>query len=990
MARIPEEDIRRLKSDIPLQGLVESRGISLKRHGQHDLVGLCPFHDDKNPSLIITPSKNIYHCLGCGAAGSVIDWVMNTEGVSFRHAVELLQSNPVLAASQGKPIKQGTTHKLAETLIPHDDEQILLSQVIDYYHDCLKHSPEALDYLDKRGLKDNELINYFKLGYANRTLGYRLPKTNRKAGADVRGRLQELGILRKTGHEHFWGSVVVPVINDNQVCEVYGRKIRDDLKKGTAYHLYLPGGHQGVFNLDALRASTEIILCESVIDAMTFWINGYKNVTASYGTQGFTDDILAAFKQHRVTRVLIAYDRDEAGNKAATDLAAKLIHEGFECYRVLFPKGMDANEYALSVRPAKNSLGVCIRSATWMGKGKPPAKDALPPEPVEPKIETSPVTMPRAQITVETKGNDIFLQRGDRHYRVRGLQKNLSFEQMKINLMVSRSDDYYVDTLELYTARQRNNYIQQAAQALNVKDEVVRKDLGQVLLTLEALQEKNIQAELDDKDTVTLTEHEQQQAIEYLKHPDLLNNILDDFNRAGIVGEETNKLVGYLAAVSRLLDKPLAVMVQSSSAAGKSSLMDAVLAMIPDEDKSQYSAMTGQSLFYMGQTSLKNKILAIAEEEGASNASYALKLLQSEGEISIASTGKDESTGQLVTQEYRVEGPVMLYMTSTAIDIDEELLNRCLVLSVDESRQQTKAIHALQRQEETLDGLFASEAKNDLIALHQNAQRLLKPLAVANPYAQHLTFLDDQTRTRRDHKKYLTLIKSIALLHQYQRELKTETRQGKHKEYIEVSLSDIKIANQLAHEVLGRTLDELPPQTRKLLSHIQAFVIDTCKQQAIMQRDYRFSRKTIRDKTGWSDNQLKVHCKRLEDMEYLLVHRGGRGQSLEYELLYDGDTNSEQPQLMGLIDIEKLKKHHCDTQKLGQKVDPLASSCRQVVPMLVPGVGDENTHKAQQDKPNGHDVLNQSENTCIDDNKSQPSYVQDATASRRKKKSHGA
>ena len=184
-----------------------------------------------------------------------------------------------------------------------------------------------------------------------------------------------------------------------------------------------------------------------------------------------------------------------------------------------------------------------------------------------------------------------------------------------------------------------------------------------------------------------------------------------DFETCGLVGEETNKLTGYLAAVSRKLEKPLAVMVQSSSAAGKSALMEAVLAFVPPEERVQYSAMTGQSLFYMGEADLKHKVLAIAEEEGAERASYALKLLQSEGKLSIASTGKDPTTGRLVTHEYHVEGPVAIMLTTTAIDLDEELLNRCLVLSVDEDREQTRAIHRLQREAETLEGLRGTQAR---------------------------------------------------------------------------------------------------------------------------------------------------------------------------------------------------------------------------------------------------------------------------------------
>lgn len=367
--------------------------------------------------------------------------------------------------------------------------------------------------------------------------------------------------------------------------------------------------------------------------------------------------------------------------------------------------------------------------------------------------------------------------------------------------------------------------------------------------------------------------------------------------------------------------------------------MEAVLNFMPEEQRVQYSAMTGQSLFYMGETDLKHKTLAIAEEEGASNASYALKLLQSEGEVTIASTGKDAATGNLVTQEYRVEGPTQLFMTTTAIDIDPELMNRCLVLSVDEGREQTEAIHEQQRFTETLDGVFAKESRDDIIQIHRNAQRLLRPMKIVNPYAQHLKFLSDKTRTRRDHQKYLTLIRSITLLHQHQREVKTATRNGRTVEYIEVTLSDIEQANEIAHEVLGRTLDELPPQTRKLLNQIRKMVAEACQRLGIEQSDFRFSRKDIREYSGMGNTQLKIHCQRLEDMEYLLVHRGGRGQSFVYELIYDKADESDAKHLMGLIDVRKLKY---DEKKSGQDDNWSGPSRGQVGPKSGGGRADEN------------------------------------------------
>jgi hypothetical protein len=251
-----------------------------------------------------------------------------------------------------------------------------------------------------------------------------------------------------------------------------------------------------------------------------------------------------------------------------------------------------------------------------------------------------------------------------------------------------------------------------------------------------------------------------------------------------MVGEATNCLVGYLAAVSRKLPAPLAVMVQSTSAAGKSAVMEAVLGFVPEEDRVSFSAMTGQSLFYLGESDLAHKVLSIAEEEGASRAAYALKLLQSQGELSIASTGKDTASGRLVTHTYSVKGPTAIVLTTTAIDVDEELLNRCLVLTVDEDRAQTRAIHHAQRKAQTLDGLTRRSLKDQVVTVHRDAQRLLEPLAVVNPYADRLTFADGRTRTRRDHGKYLGLIAAVTLLHQHQRPRRTASVNGQDVAYV--------------------------------------------------------------------------------------------------------------------------------------------------------------------------------------------------------------
>jgi DNA primase len=416
MARIPDHEVERLKREVSLVRLVEAAGIELKKHGGADLVGRCPFHDDKTPSLVVTPKANLWHCLGaCQAGGSVVDWVMRFHRVSFRHACEmLLKEHPALTApvnadagsrsiqsrwikTDVKPLPQSELRAAVNSFSLDAGDQALLNQVIGFYHETLKQSPEALAYLDKRGLHDPSLIERFRLGYANRTLAYRLPAKQIKAGAEQRGALQRIGILRESGHEHFNGSLVIPILDAEQnILGVYGRKIRDDLKPGTPLHLYLPGPHRGVFNRAGIEGQEEVILCEALIDALTFIAAGYTHVTTSYGVSGFTDEILQALKTCGARRILIAYDRDAAGDGAADKLAKQLQAEGLDCHRLLFPKGMDANAYACQVKPANKSLAVVIRSAQWMGSGAVPSREpAIEIEPSmpavrEPSVESSP------------------------------------------------------------------------------------------------------------------------------------------------------------------------------------------------------------------------------------------------------------------------------------------------------------------------------------------------------------------------------------------------------------------------------------------------------------------------------------------------------------------------------------------------------------------------------------------------------------------------
>jgi DNA primase catalytic core len=946
MSRIADTLIERLKKEVQLTALCSRYNIELQPQGKN-LISHCPFHEDRSPSFVVTPSNNLWNCLGaCQGGGDNIRFMMKIENISFRHAVEKLQTIAGLTPEPATlQTRMGTEHSV---LVPNikpsspQNDQSLLKSVVDFYHQSFLNGPQAMSYLQKRYCFHPEAAKQFKIGYANRTLGYRVPTTTAD-GKKLKSSLQKLGILRASGHEHLNGSVVIPLFDEHgNIVQMYGRKIIENLRKGTPDHLYLGSELRGVFNGFALEHQSEILLCESIIDALTLWSAGLRNVTCTFGTNNFTPDLCNFFKRIQPKRIIICFDNDEAGNAASLKYAPELAKIGAIVLRASIPFGQDINDIARthSNNPAA-ALAACIEKAEFIAGESPTqeityslaAKKETPceepaviiPEPISESISSTTSTSEPTSNTDEA--TFIF---GERHWRVRGLAKNLSYETLRIQLRILRqsatNNGYHLDTLDLCNAKHRQSFIAQAVSETSLSSDILKKDIGHILLQLELQQEALIKTALQPKQQLapSLTEEAREAALALLRDPQLLDRILVNYEQCGIVGEATNKLIGYLAAISRKLDEPLALIIQSTSAAGKSSLMEAILAFVPAEERIKYSAMTGQSLYYLGDTDLRHKVLAIVEEEGAEKASYSLKLLQSERELTIASTGKDQNSGRMVTQEYHVEGPVMIMLTTTAIDIDEELMNRCIVLTVDESRAQTKAIHELQREKRTLEGVRRKLDKTGILELHRNAQRLLRPLRIVNPYARKLTFLDDRTRTRRDHEKYLTLIDVIAFLHQYQRPIKSDSGNDERLNYIEVTLSDIITANRIAGEVLGRSLDELPPQTRRLLELITTHVTDECERLALTREAFRFTRRDVRQWIGWGDTQLKIHLHRLEEMEYLLTQRAPRGQNFVYELLYNGEGKNGSSFVMGLINpdlltSEKQENNNYDGTQSGKK-----------------------------------------------------------------------
>lgn len=213
--------------------------------------------------------------------------------------------------------------------------------------------------------------------------------------------------------------------------------------------------------------------------------------------------------------------------------------------------------------------------------------------------------------------------------------------------------------------------------------------------------------------------------------------------------------------------------------------------------------------------------------------------------------------------------------------------NFLFLITYNESEDQTRLIHDLQRKNYTLQGYLQKKDLNKIIDKHIYAQRLLKKVLVFNPYAESLSFPTQKLKTRRDNEKFLRLINVICFLHQYQRKLKKLKLDNSNEtiEYIECTPYDYKIAYELLSDgVLDNTLDDLPRPARKLLELIKKYLSEKSKRDNIPVEKIIFERKEIREYTSWSFAQIKNNFRILKDYEYIQLIKAKNGLANQYRL----------------------------------------------------------------------------------------------------------
>ena len=386
--------------------------------------------------------------------------------------------------------------------------------------------------------------------------------------------------------------------------------------------------------------------------------------------------------------------------------------------------------------------------------------------------------------------------------------------------------------LDLYNDNQLGKLVRVIAARLEVGMSVTEAILAELIEALEAWRLEEIKKQgPEKKEPKPLTEEEREAAEQFLKAPALMERTSAALKESGLIGEEANALILYVAMTSRQCEDPLSAICLARSGTGKSYLMERVALCMPEDSKLENTQFTENSFYYFRREEIRGRIFLIEDLDGAQAVLYPIRELQTKQRISKTVTVKDRS-GAMRTVQLVVEGPVSVIGCSTQEAIYEDNANRSLLLHLDDSKEQDARIMDYQRAARA--GLIDKAKEQTVRKALQDVQRVLRPIKVVNPYAPLIALPQEVFKPRRTLGLLLGFVEAITFYHQLQREEKAD--EGSGEIYIETTPEDIEAAFALLSDTLFRKSDELSGACRSLLEWVSANVNGSFTAQGIRQR----------------------------------------------------------------------------------------------------------------------------------------------------------
>jgi DNA primase len=778
----------------------------------------CPFHNDKTPSMQVYTETNTVHCFSSncklhGRAIDVIDFIMHHEGIRKHEAIMLAQG---MIKGRAIPPQAGK----AKELIGYSEPSQPFEKLFKLFQSLLKKNEKAQNYLKERNIEKAEV------GFNDGTW------------------------------ESLKQCVIFPLRDKkNKIVSLYGRSIYNNTEQR---HFYTRN-RKGLY-LNYPKADTkQLILTEAIIDAATLLQYIDYPILSCYGAKVFTPEHVQAVKElKQLEEIIIFFDGDDAGREGIKWMAEKLssIFKG-KLSMVDTPEGEDINSLAQSHEPEIFTHLIDKRKFFSSNEEKKPQ-----PKPSNPQFDTS---NPHKLIYRTLSAN----------YYIKGGLRNES-DSMRVSLDIEHPQNKRKSRskLDLYEDKQVEKIAREAAEKLQLRSDLIQLDLELLTELLEQHREKTNAPKEATQAGNKISPLYEKQAMDFLSKPNLMKRWNELIGKAGVVGEENNRIFLMVIATTHKMPDPLHALIQGSSGSGKTHLMAKIFTFVPTEDKKNFTRITEGNLYNWGEYALCHKFICIEDLDGLKEeALFALRELISKGVIISATSVKDDN-GNVSAMERIVYGPIASMSCTTKGEIYEDNMGRCFIIAVDESHAQTLRI--IEYQNKRAAGQIDEQKEKQCAEFIQTLVAMLKSHEVVNPYADKVHLPEEAHKIRRLNGLYQAFVKAVTLMHQYQRKKDARGRLISEKE-------DLQIAAEIMFESIVLKVDELDGSLRQFYERLKTYVKTKGNGH---HESYEFGQREVRQALNVSKTQLHRYLNDLSQLEYIRQSGGHINRGFNYKVLY--------------------------------------------------------------------------------------------------------
>jgi len=573
-----------------------------------------------------------------------------------------------------------------------------LQKMFTYFKNGVHTSNPAKEYIALRNLDYKKL----EIGYNAAQFHHGSRKDETLINQCLQyGLLIDNGLVSRTGDKAYnvFGRLSIVFALRNAQNQITGLYFRSTVNNKDQRHFYLKD-RKGLYPHYPKSDTKKLILTESIIDAASLLqyeaITKDYSVLALYGTNGLTEEHTSVIKQlKQLDEIIFFLNGDDAGRSAIKKYAPALQNDlpQIAITNIEPPEGEDVNSLLVAHNPEVLTHLINSRKLLTASKLAPDLLLSKADEKEE-QPQSNTQTEPKSpQLNTLNPYNVIYKGKAAL-YSVKGgqwLKQPLEVLKVALQIVNPNTKEDYRSKVDLYEYKQVYSLALHVSDKLNLRAESVEKDLQTLTYLLEEYREQEqVQSKVNrHQHSVRVGESTQKKCIDFLRKPDLLKRINELIGKAGVTGEESNRIFLFIIASSYKMKNTLHALIQGSSGSGKTRLLKVISELMPQEDVKRYTRVTDSSFYNQDEYFFVNKLICFEDYDGLKeDAQLAVRELQS-NEILITSTSVKNESGKIEGGERTVRGPIASLACTTKGEIYEDNISRCFVIAVDESKEQT-------------------------------------------------------------------------------------------------------------------------------------------------------------------------------------------------------------------------------------------------------------------------------------------------------------